>query len=278
MIHTLVIVYTLLHAYMYITAEIHLDERAFASCSFHDMTLQKFRRFYFSFFCYKKTGNSFMWVDMMTWQCWKFLLGWKVKSNKSVYSDIRLCFFFINKIVFCVMGKKKGTDDSLKKWTRDKLRCIYILQQGGGFPGAGSGLASWLWEEWLSSLENFKQLKIDKIPFHTLSFYKSRLITFVSLRPVAATVYLRANIKGSLCPHEAMRAAKHVSVCECEEWEDGKGFYLGATQLQITHQITPIMIKAKQRGFTTPHPTPCSLGTLSTAPSSTSTSRVGERG
>lgn len=186
--HTLVIVYTLLHVYMYITAEIHLDERAFASCSFHDMTLQKFRRFYFSFFCYKKTGNSFMWVDMMTWQCWKFLLGWKVKSNKSVYSDIRLCFFFINKIVFCVMGKKKGTDDSLKKWTRDKLRCIYILQQGGGFPGAGSGLASWLWEEWLSSLENFKQLKIDKIPFHTLSFYKSRLITFVSLRPVAATV------------------------------------------------------------------------------------------
>lgn len=63
MMHTLVIVYTLLHAYMYITAEIHLDERAFASCSFHDMTLQKFRRFNFSFFCYKKTGNSFMWVD-----------------------------------------------------------------------------------------------------------------------------------------------------------------------------------------------------------------------
>lgn len=42
MMHTLVIVYTLLHAYMYIIAEIHLDEQAFASRSFHDMTLQKF--------------------------------------------------------------------------------------------------------------------------------------------------------------------------------------------------------------------------------------------
>lgn len=25
---------------------------------------------------------------------------------------------------------------------------------------------------------------------------------------------------------------------ECEEWVDGEGFYLGATQLEITHQIT----------------------------------------
>lgn len=57
---TLVIVYALLHAYMYITAEIHLDEQAFASRSFHDVTLQKFRRFSFFFFCYKNTGNSFM--------------------------------------------------------------------------------------------------------------------------------------------------------------------------------------------------------------------------
>lgn len=41
-----------------------------------------------------------------------------------------------------------------------------------------------------------------------------------------------------------------MCLCECEEWEDGEGFYLGATQLQITHQITPIMIKAQERGLT----------------------------
>lgn len=56
----------------------------------------------------------------------------------------------------------------------------------------------------------------------------------------------------------------NICLCECEEWEDGKRFYLGATQLQITHQITPIMIKAQERGLTF---SSCSLGTLSASSS-----------
>lgn len=42
----------------------------------------------------------------------------------------------------------------------------------------------------------------------------------------------------------------NMCLCECEEWEDGRGFYLGATQLQITQQITPVMIKAQERRLT----------------------------
>lgn len=41
-----------------------------------------------------------------------------------------------------------------------------------------------------------------------------------------------------------------MCVYECEVWVDGKGFYLVATQSQITHQITPIMIKAEEIDFT----------------------------
>lgn len=138
----------------------------------------------------------------------------------------------------------------------DETRCSHILRQGGVLPGAGSSVVGWLWEEWLSALDNIKQL-YDKNCLSTRPDW-SQFSAFLPC-PTAVAIYHRRE-------HQRLSVSSYSDAnsltCVCVNVRSGRTerVFLGATQLQITHQITPIMIKAKERGFTF---SSCSLCTLS---------------
>lgn len=129
-----------------------------------------------------------------------------------------------------------------------------------------------LWEEWLSAVDNIKQLYTDKNPSRCLSTC-----------PEWSQFHIVSHCSRNLSQRRTSKTARvliqrrqQLNTClrESVEWEDGRGFYLGATQIQITHQITPIMIKAQEWHLTFPY---WSLGTLSASSTCMSTERGRER-
>lgn len=150
--------------------------------------------------------------------------------------------------------------------------CSHTLRQGGGLPGAGSGLVGWRCRRNdLFALDNIKQLYSDKNPFAHRASTSPDWSQFYVVSRCRHNLSQRRTSKGPCVLMQQL----NTSLFESEKWEDGNRFYLGATQLQITHKISPFMIKAKEkRGFTFPFPSLC---TSSASSSSTCTSKEKRR-
>lgn len=113
----------------------------------------------------------------------------------------------------------------------------HVRQQGGGFSSADRGPVCCFQEE--SAPDNVPQLGSDKECSDREYFLRAQNKAFhVATRRSHSLSDMKGLVSGGGSRLTCLRGR--------EEWEVDGRFYLGATQLQITQQITLIMIKGEE--------------------------------